>query len=164
VRCLAVVSLLATGCLHFAEEPPQDPRCPKNWHTDLETDGGCSPPDGYTALLFAEFGGSGIYGFGRLVTPCHGTDGETCGPSMIPQLSLELYRPGDVMGTTPIEGAVPVATGETAKSGVYKIKIEAGEYTLLCTDPYDGRIVTGDAEVKADAVALYAIDLDHSGN
>jgi len=34
---------------------------------------------------------------------------------------------------------------------------------MTCVDPYDGQLVTGTAEVKADAVALYAIDLDHSG-
>ncbi|MBA3541773.1 MAG: hypothetical protein H0T79_19320 [Deltaproteobacteria bacterium] len=159
-RALVICSLLG-GCFELNEPTPQDPRCPKNWDFDLTMDGQCRPPDGYTALLFAEFGGSGIYGFARTNTICGGADDETCGPEMLGDLAIELYLPDDVVNHTIRVGAIPVAASQTSQAGVYKMQAEPGEYVITCTDPFDDGLVTGGAEVKTDAVALYAIDLDH---
>ncbi|MCX5746016.1 MAG: hypothetical protein NT062_26355 [Proteobacteria bacterium] len=164
VTMLPLLSMLAgTGC-QLDEAAPQDPRCPKSWHADPTTEGGCAPPDGYTALLYAEFGGSGIYGFVRLVTPCFVGAPGPCGPSMVPQLDVEVYHPTDVVGGVVVDGAVPAASGATSKNGIYKLRLAPGTYTIACRDPFDGRLVTGDTEVKADTLALFAIDLDHAGS
>ncbi len=78
MRFAPLVVLALVGCASAPEEP-QDPRCPKHWTWNPDNVGHCNPPDGYAALLYAEFGGSGVYGFGRLTEPCFDGQGSVAG-------------------------------------------------------------------------------------
>lgn len=156
--------LLAVGCL--GNEPlssPQDPFCPVGWKRDVSQPGDCGPPLGYTALAYAEIGGSGAYGFVRSAPQyleCSQTPGADCPTHFVGKTDIVAYRDADVTETTIHPDALPVITAGVNGAGVYKIKLDPGEYRLTGTDPVDGtRFWSGHLTVVTQSLATCVIDV-----
>ncbi len=167
MRALLVLAL--TGCLSSSVPAGmQNPYCPASWKYDLAADGYCSPPIGYTALVWAELGGSGVYGFVRAATPkfetCvsqeNGSDAMPCESRMIAKTEIDAYNAADIVDTTIIPNALPVATTVSSSSGVYKLRLEPGGYRITGIDPLDGtRFWSANLTVVPQALATCAIDV-----
>jgi hypothetical protein len=169
-RALALGSLLLTGCL--ASNSPsstQDPFCPKGWKLDISNannDGSCAPPTGYTALVWAELGGSGVYGFVRDAPnywdclSSRGSDSPPCEVRMVGPTQVVAYLAADIVDTTIRAGAVPVATTTSSSQSVYKLRLDPGGYRITGIDPVDGtRFWSANLTVVPQALAACAIDV-----
>ncbi len=165
IRALAVIVLFA-GCL--SSDPPtstQDPYCPKGWKLDFSADGSCNPPTGYTALVWAELGGSGAYGFVRagsqyLRCKAGSGDGLPCEVRMVGATEIAAYAATDIVDTTIRAGARPVTTSVSSAQGVYKVRLDPGEYRITGIDPVDGtRFWSANLTVIPQALATCVIDV-----
>ena len=162
---LVAVGLFVGGCL--SSDPltsKQDPFCPKGWKFDISADGSCNPPTGYTALVWAELGGSGVYGFVRAGSnyfSCKaGSDGEPCPVRMIAATEVDAYVATDIIDTTIRAGATPIATTVSSSQGVYKLRLDPGQYRITGIDPVDGtRFWSANLQVISQALAACAIDV-----
>jgi len=160
------LALLALGgCIGGGTLSAQpDPFCPSTWKFDISVDGYCSPPTGFTALVWAELGGSGVYGFvraGSHYLQCTaGSADEPCPVRMIGATALDAYLERDVIDTTIRSGAMPVATATSSSQGVYKMRLDPGQYRLTGIDPVDGtRFWSAKLQVISQALAACAIDV-----
>ena len=160
-----ILLLALAGCL--ASDPKgtaQDPFCPKGWKFDLAAPGYCSPPIGYTALVWAEIGGSGVYGFvraGAQYLQCKaGSDTGPCEVRMIGATEVDAYLADDVIDTTIRANATPIASAVSSSQGVYKMRLDPGQYRLTGIDPIDGtRFWSANLQVISQALAACAIDV-----
>ena len=164
-RLIPILAVALAGCL--ASDPGgamQDPFCPKGWKFDVAASGYCSPPTGYTALVWAELGGSGVYGFvraGAQYLQCKaGTNTEPCEVRMIGATQIDAYLSDDVIDTTIRANAIPVASTTSTSQGVYKLRLDPGQYRITGVDPFDGtRFWSPNLQVISQALAACAIDV-----
>ena len=164
IRAVALLALLA-GCLADDKlDAAQDPFCPHGWKFDLSANGYCSPPTGYTALVWAEIGGSGTYGFvrsGSQYLSCRAqSETAICSVRMIGATQIDAYTDADVTDTTIRANALPVGSTMSSISGVYKLRLDPGTYRVTGTDPVDGtRFWSGHLTVVPQALATCVIDV-----
>ena len=164
-RRVLLLAIALTGCL--ASNPSgatPDPFCPKGWKFDIAASGDCSPPTGYTALVWAELGGSGVYGFVRRAPGylrCKANElAEPCDARMIGATPVDAYLANDVIDTTIRAGAVPVASTVSTSQGVYKLRLDPDQYRITGIDPSDGtRFWSANLQVISQALAACAIDV-----
>ena len=173
-RTFPILVLALAGCL--GSDPkgaPADPFCPSTWKFDVSSSaaGNCSPPIGYTALVWAELGGSGVYGFvrsGAQYLSCHvphdagsaGTVDPSCEVRMIAATEVDAYLATDIIDTTIRLGSIPVASAVTSSQGVYKMRLDPNQYRLTGIDPVDGtRFWSANLQVISQALAACAIDV-----
>jgi len=156
--------LALAACLDNRElSSNQDPFCPAGWKRDFSQPGECAPPLGYTALAYAEIGGSGAYGFVRSAPQfqaCSATPGAYCPTHFVGNADLVAYRDSDVTETSIHPDAHPLITVGINGAGVYKVRLDPGEYRLTGTDPVDGtRFWSGHLTVVSQSLAACVIDV-----
>ncbi len=160
---MIVVAILvaSTAC---ATKAPQDPRCPDGWTFDEDAEGLCDPPEGYAGVLWIELGGSGIYGFARSDTvTCMTADDPTC-DEMLTGLTINVYAYADLSTSGGIRQGAPVlGTAMTSEHGLYKLRIDPGDYAVTTLYQPIGAshplLYPGEAKVISNTVALFPFDI-----
>jgi hypothetical protein len=82
---------------------------------------------------------------------------------MVGSTEIAAYVDADVVDKTPRAGAIPIATTVSSEQGVYKLRLDPGQYRITGIDPFDGtRFWSANLTVVPQALAACPIDVYNS--